>query len=47
MAYPPMTPGGRETTSISRDAIKAGYKRVNTKAFFGYSMKKRHVSVNC
>ncbi len=24
MAYPPMTPGGRETTSISRDAIEAG-----------------------
>lgn len=26
MAYSPMTPGGRETTSISRDAIEAGYK---------------------
>lgn len=26
MTYPPMTPGGRETTSISRDAIEAGYK---------------------
>ena len=59
MAYPPMTPSGRETTSISRDAIEAGYKaaylrrdgpggielpglcfkRVNTKAFFGYSIK--------
>lgn len=25
MAYPPMTPGGRETTSISRDAIEVGY----------------------
>ena len=23
---PPMTPGGREATSISRDAIKAGYQ---------------------
>lgn len=26
MAYPPMTPGGREATSISCDAIEAGYK---------------------
>lgn len=26
MAYPPMTPGGRETASISRDATEAGYK---------------------
>lgn len=26
MAYLPMTPGGRETTSISCDAIEAGCK---------------------
>lgn len=26
MAYPPMTPDGRETTSISPAAIEAGYK---------------------
>lgn len=26
MAYPPMTPGGRETISISRDTIEAGYQ---------------------
>lgn len=28
MVYPPMTPGGREATSISCDAIEAGYKAV-------------------